>query len=155
MHWTPSRPDPQLPAPPTRPARNRRERAPGEIEPVRRDDAGRFHCVPRVAFGDVVLDFGAHAIAVGPVRHLVPVRPFEIAAALLFAEGEEVTTAALAAICGTASARHANDVVGRHVGRLRRTVFADEGRAVPRGTGRGHRLVLTPGTHRPPRGDPR
>ena len=144
MRSIPNRFDPIATEPPTRPAQNwqwrRREPAPAKCAVEAQGHDARPSCVTTVVLPGAILDFEAYAVVVGSERHFLPVQLFWIAAALLFAEGEEVPTTYLASIHRGPSAPNSVHWVSREVRQLRCKVLSSEAGLLVSGTGRGYRL---------------
>ena len=98
------------------------------------------YCLGTVILGHVLLDFEAYAVMVGPDRYLLPVRQFQLLAALLFAEGGEVSVAALAALIRPAAAQHRALLVRRELKHLKATALHARLAMKVTGTGHGYHL---------------
>ena len=99
--------------------------------------------------GDAILDFEAYAIVIRGERYFLPVRQFWIAAALLFAEGEEVSATYLALIsrgvsapgCHGAAIRNVVHWVSREIRLLKSRVLSCKSGVLVLGTGQSYRLT--------------
>ena len=101
----------------------------------------RPSCLTTVVLGDAILDFEAYAIVIGAERYFLPVRQFWIAAALLFAEGEEVPATYLALISRGALTRNIVHWVSREIRLLKSRVLSGKSGVLVSGTGQGYRLT--------------
>ena len=147
MRSTPSKSDPALAERPTRPAQNwqrrRREPATADVETMPESQDARPSCLTTVVLGDAILDFEAYAIVIGAERYFLPVRQFWIAAALLFAEGEEVPATYLALISRGALTQNIVHWVSREIRLLKSRVLSCKSGVLVSGTGRSYRLTRT------------
>lgn len=98
-------------------------------------------CLSTVVLGDVILDFEAVIIVIAGQRMFLKVSHFWIAAALLFAEGHEVSISTLLAIRNGAVLPRARSVISRDIRTMRATVFGRDPRIRVTATGRGYRLT--------------
>lgn len=114
----------------------------GVLPGTQGQEAGPF-CLTTVVLGTAILDFEAYAVVVSAKRHFLPVRRFWIAAALLFAEGEEVPTTVLASAGRDAATQNAHHFVSREVRQLRRKPLSCESGVLITATRHGYRLTLT------------
>ncbi len=145
MRSIPSNSDQEVSQPLTRQLQNwkwpRREVArlakPASIEALE----ARPICLSTVVLGDVILDFESFIIVIGGHRTFPSVPHFWIAVALLFADGDEVTTAVLSAIrTGTVPVK-TRSLISRDIRHLSRTLFTRDPRIRVTGSGRGYRLT--------------
>ena len=98
-------------------------------------------CLSTVVLGDVILDFEAVIIVIAGQRMFLKIAHFRIAAALLFAEGQEVSISTLLAIRNGAALPRARSVISRDIRTMKATVFGRDPRIRVTATGCGYRLT--------------
>ena len=143
MRSTPSNSDPDVSPPLTRQLQNWKwlRRAPVPEPACLATADAKAICLTTVLLGDVILDFESIVVVVGGHRIFPRLPHFRIAAALLFAEGEEVSAATLYAIRTGMAPPRANSLIARDIRHMRRTVFARDPRITIHATRTGYRLV--------------
>jgi hypothetical protein len=145
MRWTLSKSDPE-PAPLlTRALQNwkwaRRDPTKAVVEQAATAEGSRPTCLTTVVLNGAILDFEAFALVVGGARHLLSVRLFRIAAALWFAEGEEVSAAYLSTLHPqNASQESMTDMLARDIRRLRAKALSEASGVLVARTAQGYRL---------------
>ncbi len=145
MRWIPSKSDPEPALLLTRALQNwkwaRRDPAKAAAEQAAATGDSRPICLTTVVLNGAILDFEAFALVVGGARHLLSVRLFRIAAALWFAEGEEVSAAYLSTLHPqTASLGSMADMLARDIRRLRAKALSEASGVSVARTARGYRL---------------
>jgi len=98
-------------------------------------------CLSTVVLRDVILDFDSLILVIGWRRLFPRVPHFWRATALLFADGEEVSTAQLATIRHSTTLRHASSLVARDIRNMKQELFAHDPRIRITASGRGYSLV--------------
>ena len=74
-----------------------------------------IYCVPLIDFGQAVLDFENHILAVGGRRIFLSVRKMDVLGLLLIAGGETVPLGVLIDILGLSAAKYPHHVIARIV----------------------------------------